>query len=95
LGDKVSVDYIINLHTIQQDWPVLSKIININSEIIHINKSHHEDYKTYYKKDYLIEIVEKIYQPDIKFFGFKFEDKFHSDFSRIINKRLFLNKKYA
>lgn len=95
LDNKVCVDFIINLHTLEEDWKILNKILRSKSEIMHINASRHEDYRTYYKNTKLIEIVEKIYKPDIDYFNFTFENKFYSNFNRIINKSLFLNKKYA
>lgn len=95
INNSIGVDFIINLHTINEDWPVINNILKLNKEILHINKSIHEDYKSYYKNDKLIEIVYQIYKPDINYFKFRFEDKNYSDFSRIINKSLFLSKKYA
>lgn len=95
VNNKVGVDFIINLHTIKDDWPILNKILGFSSEVLHINKSIHDDYKNYYKNDKLIDIVEEIYKPDINYFNFKFEDKNYSQFDRIINKSLFLDKKYA
>ena len=93
IDDKISVDFIINLHTLQEDWKILSKFIKIKSEVIHINASIHEDYRKYYNTK-LIEMVEKIYKSDIDYFNFIFEDKFYSNFNRDINKSLFLSKKY-
>ena len=93
IDDKISVDFIINLHTLREDWEILRKVIKIKSDVLHINASIHEDYRKYYNTK-LIEMVEKIYKSDIDYFNFVFEDKFYSNFNRVINKSLFLSKKY-
>jgi hypothetical protein len=93
IDNKIGVDFIINMHTLQEDWETLSKVIKIKSDIIHINRSIHEDYRKYYNTK-LIEMVEKIYKSDVDYFNFVFEDKFYSNFNRAINKSLFLSKKY-
>ena len=94
LNSKISVDFILNLHTLHEDWSKLSRFINVKTEVVHINKSNHEDYRSYYKNTKLIEIIEKIYKPDISYFNFKFDDKFYCDFDRVVNKNLLLDKKY-
>ena len=93
IDNKIGVDFIINLHTLQEDWEILRKVIKIKSDVLHINRSIHEDYRKYYNTK-LIEMVEKIYKSDVDYFNFIFEDKFYSNFNRDINKSLFLSKKY-
>jgi hypothetical protein len=93
IDNKIGVDFIINLHTLQEDWEILRKVIKIKSDVLHINASIHEDYRKYYNTK-LIEMVEKIYKSDVDYFNFVFEDKFYSNFNRAINKSLFLSKKY-
>jgi hypothetical protein len=87
INNQIKANFILNLHTLNQDWKTLSDLINVRSEIHHVNKSNHEDYRLYYKNNALIEIVEEIYKPDIDYFGFKFEDKNYSNFSRIIKQK--------
>ena len=84
--DNVIVDYICNLDTINKDFEIIKKLLNRKDELFHDNKSNHDYYKSYYKKDNVIEIVYSIFKKDINYFKFKFSDKYYSDFDRVINK---------
>lgn len=84
--DKVIVDYIINMHTIKKDFQLIRSLSRKKNNLEHLNKSQHGDYREYYKKDYLIQIVAEIFKKDIDYFKFDFEDRNKSDFERIINK---------
>lgn len=86
LYGEILVDYIVNIHTIEEDIEVIKKISPIKfNNVPHVAPSKHDDYRSYY--DYKeIEIVSKIYADDINYFGFCFEDKNKCNFSRIVNK---------
>ena len=84
--NKIIVDYICNLHTLNQDFEFIKKVVNRKDDLVHINKSEHGDYKIYYSDSETLELVEKIFKDDIEYFKFKFEDKNYSNFSRIINE---------
>lgn len=84
--NNIIVDYICNLHTIKKDFEFIRNIINRKDNLLHVNKSNHEYYKNYYKNDDNIKMVSEIFKKDIDYFKFNFDDKYYSDFDRVINK---------
>lgn len=72
--DKMAVDYIGRVETIQHDWQVICNKLNIfDMKLPHLNKSNHKHY-TYYYDDEARSIVEDKYAADIKYFGYEFEE---------------------
>ena len=92
LHGKIGVDYIINLHNLNDDFELIKKIsnrtedLNIikanNGENIHSKK--HEFFKTYYD-DKTIELVGKIHVKDIELFNFSFENYEYADLEKFYN----------
>lgn len=69
------VDYIIRFENMSKDFETLCKKVGLpNIELLHLNKSKHQDYKKYYDKE-LISIVEKLYAKDIKMFNYRFNNE--------------------
>ena len=83
IEDKVSVDYICNVHTFKEDFQFVIDTLVTNEILPHSNKSSHDDYRKYYT-DKLAEKVAFIFKKDIEYFKYKFDDKNYSDFNRIV-----------
>lgn len=97
INNKISVDYIINIHDFKRDLNLI-KILSGKpfNDPKHIwkNKSNHNDYREYYDSK-SIEIVEKIFKKDIEVFNFKFDVKEHAEYKKYINEdrvKEFINK---
>ena len=93
LDGKIGVDYIINLHNLNEDFELIKKISNrteclsiikkaSNGKNIHSKK--HEFFKTYYD-DKTIELVEKIHAKDIELFNFSFDNYEYADLEKFYN----------
>jgi len=84
IDDQVSVDYFCNIHTFKEDFQFVIDILGTKKILLHSNKSSHDDYRKYYT-DKLAEKVAFIFNKDIEYFKYKFDDKNYSDFNRIVN----------
>ena len=93
LNGKIGVDYIINLHNLNDDFELIKKISNrtedlstitdkCNKNYIHSEK--HEFFKNYYD-DKTIELVGKIHVKDIELFNFSFENYKYADLEKFYN----------
>lgn len=70
----VCVDYLMNFYYFEDECNNLKKILKINCENLHVNKTEHKYYKEYYS-DKLIELVNNIYRKDIEYFNFDFNNE--------------------
>lgn len=61
--------FIGRYENIYNDFNELKKLLNINKEIKHLNKTEHKNYKEYYN-DHIADIVYKIYEEDFFKFGY-------------------------
>lgn len=92
INGKIKVDYIINLHNLNNDFELIKKISNRkeNLNIIkqrdgeNIHSKKHEFFKTYYD-DKTIELVEKIHAKDIEIFKFSFKNYKYADLEKFYN----------
>jgi hypothetical protein len=93
IDGKIGVDYIINLHNLNEDFELIKKISNRTEDINSItsggNKTYihslkHEFFKTYYD-DKTIELVEKIHEKDIELFKFSFDNYKYADLEKFYN----------
>ena len=70
-GDLI-VDYIGRFESLQEDMDNIFEILNIDSEKLpHVNKTDHDNYKTYYDKETIKE-VEKMFWKDIEVFEYEY-----------------------
>ena len=69
---KFICDYVINYHNIETDIKFLQNIFSIHHNLPRINSSKHKNYKFYYNSN-TEEIINKMFQDDIKYFNFCFE----------------------
>ena len=70
----INVDFIGSIENIENDWYQLSKILNLNKNLVHHKKSSRKNYKYYYNND----LYKKVYQRyinDFEKFGYKKELK--------------------
>lgn len=68
------VDYIIRFSHLEKDLDFLVKLKDLPLiPFSHLNKSHNEDYTSYYDPE-LVELVAERYKVDIELFGFKFAE---------------------
>tara|TARA_Y100000589_G_C26878817_1_gene517132 strand:- start:183 stop:689 length:507 start_codon:yes stop_codon:yes gene_type:complete len=69
---QLSIDFIGRFENLENDFYRISKILDINTKLIHINQSKRlKDYRKYFNKE-SIEIIKKLYKIDIETFGYSF-----------------------
>ena len=70
--DHIIVDYLGRFETLRRDFDSICKDLDIpHVELPHSNKSNHGPYRGYYDR-HSLEIVERVYRKDIKYFRYKF-----------------------
>ena len=95
-NNNVVLDYNMNFHNFDQECSFLKDLLAFKTNTLHLNKTNHEDYKSYYGEKE-INLVKIMYQRDIDFFEFDFEDvakmkkiKNEEKIKGITRKKLFL-----
>jgi len=83
--NSVAVDYICEMQTINEDFSYVADVLGMNIKINHMNKTKHNEYKSYYS-DKSAEIVRKVFKKDIDYFGYSFDEIYTSKFNRVINQ---------
>lgn len=68
---EIIIDFVGRFEKLSEDFQKVCKIIGKNKELPHLRKSSHKHYKEYYD-DETKKIIEKIFEKDIKEFGYKF-----------------------
>lgn len=71
IDNKISVDFLGRFENLKNDIYTLKKKFNINKNIIHINKTNHYHYSSYYSAT-TKSMVEKIYEKDLNAFNYDF-----------------------
>jgi len=71
IDGNVKVDFIGKFENFTDDWNKICKKVGISKPLPHLNKSVHNNYKTYYDDD-LIQIVGEKYKEDVEFFEYEF-----------------------
>lgn len=71
LNGKVSVDFIGKFESLNDDFNEICSQIGINTQLTHENKNKVTDYRKLYDLE-SAEIVAKVYENDIKTFGYSF-----------------------
>ena len=75
---KSLIDFYVNIYNAKEHLEILFRHLNIDLNLIKKfgkhNTTQHDDYKTYYKKDKLIEAVNKRYKLEVDTFGFTFDN---------------------
>ena len=71
IDNKISVDFLGRFENLKNDISTLKKKFNINKNIIHINKTNHYHYSSYYSAT-TKSMVEKIYEKDFNAFNYDF-----------------------
>ena len=75
-GGAQFVDSICRFECLQPDMNLVFDQIDLpRTRLPYLNPSEHQHYSTYYEQDE-IDLVEKIYQKDIKYYGYMFEDNY-------------------
>jgi hypothetical protein len=70
---KIIVDFIGRFENLEEDFQTLCNIINVDTQLLHINKTKHKHYSYYYDKE-CYEIVYNWFKEDIDNFNYGFED---------------------
>ncbi|MDE3088022.1 MAG: sulfotransferase family 2 domain-containing protein [Chloroflexota bacterium] len=70
--DKLLVDFIGRYETLAQDFNHVCRTLNITTELPHVNKSAHRDYRDYYDER-TRQLVADHFAADIALFGYTFE----------------------
>lgn len=68
---NIQCDFIGRFENINNDFNILSQMLNIKLELNHLNKFEHNHYRNYYNQTD-IEKVSKLYQRDIEYFNYTF-----------------------
>jgi len=68
---EIEMDFIGRIENIEEDFKKLSKLIGIDLELPHKNKSERGPYQDYYTKE-TRDIVEKIFEKDIEHFNYQY-----------------------
>jgi hypothetical protein len=68
---NIQCDFIGRFENINDDFNILSQMLNIKLELNHLNKFKHNHYKDYYNQIDL-EKVSNLYKRDIEYFNYKF-----------------------
>jgi len=68
---NLMVDFVGRFESIKDDWSYITSKLNIESELVHINKSNHKSYREVYT-DKTAEIVYNLFKEDIDMFGYEF-----------------------
>jgi len=72
-NNKVMVDFVGRQETIDEDFHEVAKVIGITNPLPKLNVSSGQDtYREAYRSDKSVEIVSRIYQQDVNFFGYDF-----------------------
>jgi hypothetical protein len=89
LDDKQFVDAICRFEVLQPDMNLVFDRIDLpRTKLPFMNPSDHKHYSTYYGPDE-IHLVEKLYQKDIAYYGYMFEDDPRTNHNRTHRKRPF------
>lgn len=84
-GGRVIVDYICSMHTLADDFELVRRMSGIPGELGHDNRSSHRDYRSYYTTR-TTEMAATIFQRDIDYFGFCFDDLTTCTFDKVVNQ---------
>lgn len=95
-NNNIVLDYNMNFHNFNEECSFLKDLLAFKTNTLHLNKTNHEDYKSYYGEKE-INLVKIMYQRDIDFFEFDFENvakmkkiKNEEKIKGITRKKLFL-----
>lgn len=69
-----SIEFIGKVEQIEKDFAVVCDKLNIQKELLHINRTEHSHYSRYYDKE-TIEIISNLYEKDIATFGYSFREE--------------------
>ena len=83
------VDYYIDFNNLKKDFELVKSISGINKNLLHINRSKHENYEKYYKNKKNKEIISNLFSNEIEYFKFEFGK--NVKLSNLNNKKL-INK---
>ena len=74
-GGRLMTDTILRQESLNEEWDAMFKKLGyIAPKLPQRNKSEHKHYSHYYD-DESVQLVSKIFNKDLKFFGYEFEDK--------------------
>lgn len=71
--DIAHIDYYIDFNNLKKDFELIKLITNIKKNLMHINKSKHEEYKKYYRNENNKHIISTLFKDEINFFNFEFD----------------------
>lgn len=71
---NLMVDHVIRFENLEKDFTEICKQLKISASLPHINRSRHHHYSYYYDNN-TRQLVSDMYQKDISFFKYSYEDK--------------------
>jgi hypothetical protein len=85
--DKLLVDYVGRLETIEEDFNWLCQKLNLNASLPHQNQSQHKKYLELYDEESK-QLVENAFQKDIQLLGYTFDSYDKKPVHKIIQNKL-------
>jgi len=69
---KIMVDFVGRYETLAKDFQLVSKVLNLNADLPHVNSSGNRDYRLFYNET-TKKLVAENFKEDIDLLGYKFE----------------------
>ncbi len=69
---QMLVDFLGRYENLQDDFQTACRRVGIHATLPHVNVSKHDDYRAYFDSE-TIDVVGRLFAPDIKFFGYDFD----------------------
>jgi hypothetical protein len=70
--DQPIVQHIGKVENMEKDWQVIMEKSRLHFKLVHLNKTHHDHYSSYFKDQYLVNLVGDRYADDVRFFDYDF-----------------------
>lgn len=68
----ISLDYVARFEDIVNDFTKIAQRLSINAQLETLNRSRSDDYRSYYSNA-SVERIARVYERDIRLFGYNFE----------------------
>tara|TARA_R110000824_G_scaffold282940_4_gene471213 strand:- start:7618 stop:8274 length:657 start_codon:yes stop_codon:yes gene_type:complete len=74
LTSPINIDFIGKYEYLNSDFNKICEVLNLDSQLPHLNKTNHQNYTTYYT-DKTRKMVEEAFKIDIDYFGYDFNNE--------------------
>lgn len=73
MENKIGVDYLGKFETLEDDFERLCRILKLSSQLKRSNSSNHDDYRSYYTSETMVDTIGQLYSEDCKLFSYDFD----------------------